>query len=211
MPFGDQINPDMSGGERDIGVFARGRFKRLLYGQTGRIIDMNDPARGMAAFLGQVKPFGFALVEWHPEFGQSQDRCRRIFNHEFHGPAVIQTRTGDHCVFNMRFERVPVFENRRDAALRPGRRTGTLRQHHDPGVIRKIKRAGQSRSARSHNNDVAIAGLWRASSHRQRRIRSATGTHLQDPLPAWRHRRAPVRPRSGHAAPVRHWSDFCRR
>ena len=160
VPAGGQVDRDLIGDERDVGMCLGGALQRLLHRPAGGVGDMDDAAVRMAALAGEVQrvPLG---GEGDAELGQPLDRGGRVLDDEFDDVAVVEARAGDHRVLDMVVERVAGFEHRGDSPLCPGGRPfveRALRQHGDAEPLGEGERRGEAGGPRSDDQDVAAVG-----------------------------------------------------
>ena len=159
VPAGDEVDRRHVGDQADIGIGLGRLLQRLLHGETGRVVDVDDPAVAVPALARQVPALADALVEGHAELGQPFDRRRRVLDHELHGGAVIEARARDHRVLDMLLEAVAFFEHGGDAALRPGGRSArdrALGEHAHPEAVGQVDRRRQPGRAGADDEHVEV-------------------------------------------------------
>jgi hypothetical protein len=157
VPPGGEVDRDLVGDQRDVGVRFGGSLQRLLHRPAGRVGDMDDPAMTVAALARQVQRVPFGL-ERHAEMRESFDRGRRALDHHLDDPAIVQSGAGDHRVLDMILERVAGFEYRGDPALRPSGRPFVERplgEHGDGETVGEGERGGQPGRAGTDDENVA--------------------------------------------------------
>jgi hypothetical protein len=91
-----------------------------LNGQAGRVGDVDDAPGTVAALLGQMVAVLIA-GKGEPLFNQPVDCPATVLDHEARRPRVVEQRAGGNRVADVRFDRVAIVENCRDAALCPTR------------------------------------------------------------------------------------------
>ena len=115
---GDQINQHVLFKHRHIGCFFDALCQHLLYGCTGGIGHMHDAALAVSAFASQMHMPIF-LSELNTQRLQPRNAFRCLFNGEFGGFEVTQTRTGHQGILYMRLVRITFAKHRSNATLRP--------------------------------------------------------------------------------------------
>jgi hypothetical protein len=158
VPRRGEVDRDLIGHQRDVGVRGRGAQQRLLHRPAGRVGDMNDPAVRMPTLARQVQRARL-LGKRHAQFTQPRDRGGRLRHHELDDRAIVQPRARDHRILDMVLERVARLQHRRDAALRPCGGPFVQRalgEHGDAEPLGERQRRGQPRRSGADDQDVAV-------------------------------------------------------
>lgn len=104
----------------DVGVLADEARQRFLHRVTGRIGDVDDAPRAVAAFARQMV-FAVVTGEGNAPVDQPFDCPLAVLDDETGGFRVVQERAGSDCVPNMGFDRVLTIQNGSDSSLGPVR------------------------------------------------------------------------------------------
>ena len=155
---GGQVDNDLVGNERDVGVRGGSLEQRLLHRPAGGIGDVDDAAVRMAALARQVQRVAFGR-ERDAELLEAGDGGGRALHHHFDDATVVEAGAGDHRVVDMAGKGVARLQHGRDAALRPGGRAlvqRALGEHRHAEALGEIERRRQSRRARADDEDVAL-------------------------------------------------------
>ena len=146
----DQVDRNPAGDQRDIGMFARRFFQRLLHGPTSRIVDMDNPAVGMTALARQMPLIAFARIERHAQCREPGNGFGRALDDKLDRLPVIEAGSCNHRVFDMAFKSISGFKNGGDSALCPACRAvrkPALGQHANLELLRQGQGGCQPRSA----------------------------------------------------------------
>ena len=119
---------------------------------------MDDPPVAMATFARQMER-AILACERHAEIDQPCDCVRRMFDDMLDDFAIIQARSGDHRIVDVRVEAITFLEHRGDSALSASARAVAERalcDHRDLALFGEIEGSGETRRAGPDDQYIGV-------------------------------------------------------
>ncbi len=156
---GQQIDGHVLGQQRDaVGAFGHPLQQRLLDRPAGHVLDVDDPARGVAALASQLEVSLLVAVEGDAQLvGQAQDVLRALAHAALDGGAAAQAVAHPQRVGDVRLHLVGRIQHAGDTALGPagvGIARGALGGDHHPAVLGGAQGEVQASQARADDQVV---------------------------------------------------------